>query len=142
MNPPSIHPAGELLEPSFDGYFRLTFEAFTRLAFVRRFAWEDTDLGCELRTENIPAHHAGYCEWDTGGRRAVSIGWAWFVITDGSMFISPGGVNSNIMLVDRKNYDLGASKTGKLLRAWLSGVAWKPANLVSNFERMSLSLPA
>jgi hypothetical protein len=129
MNPLSIHP-GALPEPSFDGYFRLTFEAFSRLVFVRRFAWEDTELGHELRTENIPAHRAGYCEWDTGGTRAVSIGWTWFVIADGSMFISPGGVNSNLVLVDRKHYDLGASRTGELLRAWLSGVAWRPENPV------------
>lgn len=123
---------------SFDGYFRLTFDAITRLAFVRKLAWEDADLGQELCEKNIPVCRAGYCEWDTGDRCAISIGWAWFAIADGSMFISPGGVNSNLMLVDRRNYDLGASRTGEFLLAWISGVAWQPERILKQFAATPL----
>lgn len=118
-----------ILSYSFDGYFRLTFNAFTRLNFIHKSAWEDTDLCRELRADNIPADRAGYCEWDTGGSRAVSIGWAWFAIDGGGMFVAPGGVNSNLMLITQKRYDIGVSKTTELLRAWLSSVSWQPQHI-------------
>lgn len=134
MNLPPILPAERPLGPSFDGYFRLTFATFTQLKFVRKLAWEDADLSRELCSECIPAHRAGYCEWETGGKNAISVGWAWFAIADGSMFISPGEVNSNLMLVDKMNYDLGAIKTSELLRAWLSSIRWIPEKVSGQFQ--------
>lgn len=133
MRPMPIRTVEKPPACSFDGYFRLTFNAFTRLAFVHKLAWEDADLGRELCAESIPAHRAGYCEWDSGGNCPVSVGWAWFQTVDSSLFISPGGVNSNLMLIDSKNYDLGASKTSELLRAWLSGIAWRPQQIAEQF---------
>ena len=112
-----------------DGYIRLTFEAFTQLAFTHRLAWEDPELRHELCAESFPAHRAGYCEWDTEGKRAVSIGWTWFSIADGSIFVAPGCVSSNVMLVTHNSYDIGAFKTSELLRAWLSSTHWQPGKL-------------
>lgn len=111
---------------SFDGYIRLTFEAFTRLTFRHKLAWEDPELNRELRAEYLPARRAGYCEWDTGEEITVSVGWAWFAIADGKTFIAPGYVSSNLMLVTEKNYDLGSLKTSDLLLAWLSSLNWRP----------------
>lgn len=119
---------------SFDGYFRMTFDAFTRLSFIRKFAWEDADIAQELRAESISARRAGYCEWVSGGRCPVSIGWTWFETGEGNLFVSPMEVNSNLMLVDLKHYDLGATKTSGLLRAWLSGVAWQPEIIFKRFQ--------
>lgn len=110
----------------FDGYVRLTFDAFTRLTFRHKFTWKDSELGRELRNEYFPACCAGYCEWNTGGRIAISVGWAWFSTENGKMFMAPGYANSNLMFVTPKNYDLGAFKTSELLRAWLSGCRWQP----------------
>lgn len=121
-------------EFSFDGYLRLTFAALTRLAFINKLAWEDAELVHEFCAESIPARRAGYCEWDTGGKNPISIGWTWFEIADGNICISPCCVNSNLMLVTHKNYDVGASKTSELLRAWLSGVAWKPGSVLADSD--------
>jgi len=115
---------------SADGYVRTTFDALTKLTFRHKLAWEDSDLRRELRTEYFPACRAGYCEWDTGGGSVISVGWAWFATADGMMFIAPGNVNSNLMLVTPKNYDLGMQKTGELLRAWLSGLRWQPKQIL------------
>lgn len=131
---PQSASASRAPEFSFDGYIRLTFEAFTRLAFRRKLAWEDPDLNLELRAECFPACRAGYCEWATGEENTVSVGWAWFAIADGKMFVAPGYVNSNLMLVTHKNYDLGTFKTSELLRAWLSSLHWQPEQVMKQLE--------
>jgi hypothetical protein len=64
----------------------------------------------------------------------VTIGWTWFGSAGGPIFIAPDGVNSNVMLVTPKNYDLGAARTSELLRAWLSGVKWQPEVVQKHFE--------
>jgi len=115
---------------SFDGYVRLTFDVFAQLTFQHKLAWEDPDLSRELRAECFPAFRAGYCEWETGKGSAISVGWAWFAIADGKMFIAPGYVNSNVMLVTQESYDLGAFKTSELLRAWLSSLHWQPERIL------------
>lgn len=111
---------------SFDGYVRMPFDALGWLAFSRRSAWVDPVLADEFRIESMPATRAGYCEWETDGDITVSVGWAWFETLPGAMFIAPGDINSNLMLVTPQQYDLGADKTSDLLRAWLSGVKWQP----------------
>ncbi|TAN07853.1 MAG: DUF4902 domain-containing protein [Rhodanobacteraceae bacterium] len=118
---------------SFDGYVRLPFEALAGLEFGRKVAWEDADLAGELQAEGLPAVRAGYCEWETAGTTVVTIGWTWFAGARGSFFIAPGCVNSNLMLVTPKNFDLGASRTSELLRAWLSGVKWQPEVVQKEF---------
>lgn len=118
----------------FDGYFRMTFDAFIQLTFIRKLAWEDPDVARELCAESICARRAGCCEWVSGGKYPVSVGWTWFEAKEGGLFVSPIGVNSNLMLVDLKHYDLGAFKTSELLRAWLSGVAWQPETIFNQFQ--------
>jgi Domain of unknown function (DUF4902) len=115
---------------SLDGYIRLTFDAFSRLHFQRKLAWEDEDLQQDLIVEDVPAFCAGYCEWATAGAHQVSIGWAWFGLADGRKFIAPGGINSNVMLVTQTSYDLGMHRTDELLRAWLSGESWQTCEAI------------
>jgi len=119
---------------SFDGYVRLTFDAFTRLTFRNKLVWEDSDLMQEFHDEFFPVRRAGYCEWATGEGNAISVGWAWFAGSDMEMFIAPGHVNSNVMFVTPKYYDLGATKTSELLRAWLSSHPWRPERILKSPE--------
>lgn len=131
---PSSTPGVSLPKTSFDGYIRLTFDAFTRLTFRHKLAWEDFDLKDEFREELFPVCRAGYCEWATGESDAITVGWTWFADADGEIFIAPGHVNSNVMLVTPKHYDLGASKTSELLRAWLSSHPWRPERILRSLE--------
>lgn len=131
---PSSTPEALLPKASFDGYIRLTFDTFTRLTFRHKLAWEDFDLKHEFRDDFFPVCRAGYCEWATGGSNAISVGWAWFAGSDMEMFIAPGHVNSNVMFVTPKHYDLGASKTSELLRAWLSSHPWQPGRILMSPE--------
>lgn len=123
---------------SFDGYVRMTFDAFMQLTFPHKLAWEDSELNCELRAESFPACRAGYCEWDTCESVAVSVGWAWFAIADGTVFVAPGYVNSNLMFVTQNRFDLGPLKTSELLRAWLSSLQWRPGDAL---EQQDAVLP-
>lgn len=127
---PSSTPGALLPKTSIDGYIRLTFDAFTRLTFWNKLAWEDFDLKHEFCDEFFPVCRAGYCEWATGEGDAISVGWAWFAGSGKEIFIAPGHVNSNVMFVTPKHYDLGASKTSELLRAWLSSHPWQPKQIL------------
>lgn len=120
----SQHSNHACLEPSIDGYIRMTFEAFAELDFIQRWSWEDSGLSEDLILDGIEVLSAGYNEWATGGSCRVSVGWAWFDSPDGRRCIAPGGVSSNVMLVTPRCYDLGSTKTGELLRAWVSTADW------------------
>lgn len=111
---------------SEDGYLRLTFRCFCLLPFVSRRSLIDSDLRDDLRAEDVPAVHAGFCEWvDVSTPTPVSVAWAWFrAEEDGPLMIAPGGVSTNVMLV-ADGRDLGVAKSNELLRAWLSQLAWQ-----------------
>ena len=109
-----------------DGYIRMTFDDFRQVRLDHRMVWEDECLRQDLIDENIPASRAGYCEWASREQRAaVSIGWAWFVLSDGTPFLAPGAVNSNVMLVTKSGCDLGMQRTHALLRKWVCGNRWQ-----------------
>ena len=121
------HAKSITMQPSVDGYLRLSFETLANLKFVRRRSWEDASLMDDLRCEGIQTSCAGYCEWETGATPCVSIGWAWFDLSNGKREIAPGGISTNVMLVVQKSgYDLGVEKTGRVQRAWVSGENWQP----------------
>ncbi|MEP6906404.1 MAG: DUF4902 domain-containing protein [Pseudoxanthomonas sp.] len=110
----------------FDGYVRITFEALSQVAFTKKHAWEDGRLQEDFVHDDIPACRAGYCEWTAEYTvQQISIGWAWFGSQDGRIFLAPGGLSSNVMLVTLGDFDLGVHKTGELLHAWLSGQPWQ-----------------
>ena len=110
---------------SLDGYIRITFDAFSSLNFQQKRAWEDKELQEDLILEDIPASCAGYCEWATDETpHQISVGWAWFGLADGRIFVAPGGISSNVMLVTPTSFDLGPHRTNELLQTWLSGESW------------------
>jgi Domain of unknown function (DUF4902) len=114
-----------------DGYVRLTFCALLGKTFEYRRAWLDAQLSAELVSEGLPVDQAGYCEWlsDITGA-GLSMGWAWFkLVPSAEVFLAPGGISTNVMLVTHKHFDMGHRKTQSLLRAWLSNQTWKPATV-------------
>lgn len=114
------------LSKSDDGHIRVTFAAFSRLDFHQRRTWEDSELCRELVQGDLPAFHAGYCEWATERlREQVIIGWAWFRTADGQIRLAPGGVSSNVMFVAGSFHDLGSRKTDELRQSWLTGESWR-----------------
>jgi len=118
---------------SFDGYIRITFDTFLTLNFSKRLAWKDGDLYAELIREGFPANSAGYCEWSTDNALSpVSLGWAWFCIADGRIFLAPGGISSNLMFIMPSSDDMKARNTERLLCAWLTGEDWQPRGIASN----------
>ncbi|CAM0997197.1 DUF4902 domain-containing protein [Rhodanobacter sp. Root179] len=118
---------GMSLSRSFDGYIRITFDAFSSLDFPQRLIWEDPALCEELVQDDIPAFNAGYCEWATEELPdQVSVGWAWFRSEDGHTLLAPGGISTNVMLVAAGFHDLGFHKTHELLQSWLTGEQWQP----------------
>ena len=118
---------------SADGYVRLPLSSLMALSFTHRVAWLDNELLNELRAENVPALEAGYCEWNTADAQQVSLGWAWFTVcANGVTLLAPGGISSNVMLIDAKSRDMGANQTESLLRAWLASLEWQPLNVAPN----------
>lgn len=119
-----------------DGYIRLTLTSFQALRFDARTAWVDRDLRSDLELENIFAIRAGYCEWAGGVRPArISVGWAWVEPAQaGDAEILHSSISSNVMLVDSNGRDMGARRTEALLRAWLSLIDWRPAQIAPSFE--------
>ncbi|MDR3443925.1 hypothetical protein DyAD56_11035 [Dyella sp. AD56] len=111
--------------PHQDGYQRLTFQDLQLLKFKDLMAFEDPTLCSQLNAEGIAASIAGFCEkLALHGDAQVSIGWAWFCIKDCNKWLAPGGVSSNIMLVDASGYDLGVKPTSDVLSDWISSQAW------------------
>ena len=128
---------------SADGYVRLPLSSLMALSFTRRVAWHDDDLLNELREENIPALEAGYCEWSTADAQQVSLGWAWFTVcAKGVTLLAPGGISSNVMLIDAKSRDMGANQTDSLLRAWLASVEWQPLRIAPDARGLRREIAA
>lgn len=138
----SLPPSpGMPLSRSFDGYIRITFDAFSSLDFRERRAWEDPELCDELVQEDVPAFHAGYCEWATERLPdQVSIGWAWFRSADGRTLLAPGGISSNVMFVAGGFHDLGPHRTHELLQSWLTGEPWQLEAVTSSNGYVQRSL--
>jgi hypothetical protein len=124
-------------DSSADGYIRLTFSTFLAIQFDHRLAWLDNDLRNELVLEDVPAFRAGYCEWvAAAGPPQVSVGWAWFALSnDGQVFLAPGGISSNVMVVNSRGHDLGMRKTDALLHAWLSSHPWQPSDISPSLDK-------
>jgi len=128
---------------SADGYVRLPLSSLMALSFTHRIAWRDDDLLNELREENVPALEAGYCEWVTADAHQVSLGWAWFTVcASGTTLLAPGGISSNVMLIDAKSRDMGANQTDSLLRAWLASVEWQPVDVAPDSRGLRAELTA
>jgi uncharacterized protein DUF4902 len=111
---------------SEDGYIRLSFEQFCALRFEVRESIVDEDLRDDLQAEQVPAIHAGFCEWtDTSTRSRICVGWAWFrAAEDGPIIMAPGGISTNVMLTANST-DLGMTRSNELMRAWLANIPWQ-----------------
>jgi hypothetical protein len=113
-----------------DGYIRLPLASISSLPLRHLFSEPDDGFLEELRMQTIPARAAGFSEWKSETSPAISIGWGWFILGHSDrLLLAPDGVRSNVMLIDARGYDLGASATSRLFCSWLGAFDWQ--NVVS-----------
>lgn len=122
-----IRPVGQRVpELSPDGYIRLPLASLNSLPFVHLFSESDPEFLQELKAQTIPARSAGFSEWKSDTKPAISIGWGWFIHNQSEqVMLAPDGVRSNVMLIDTHGYDLGPAKTSYLFCTWLSAFEWQ-----------------
>jgi hypothetical protein len=96
------------------------------LPFVHLFSEVDTDFHHELLGKSIPAQKAGFCECKSDTVPAISLGWGWYMHSHSNkLLVAPDEVRSNVMLIDKNGYDVGAPMTRGLLSAWLTVYDWQ-----------------
>ncbi|MDF3035271.1 MAG: hypothetical protein K0S28_545 [Paucimonas sp.] len=109
-----------------DGYIRMNYSALSALPLDHLLTFSDEDFLLELYMQGIPAASAGFSEWKTDASTAVSLGMGWYVdASTGHILLAPEPIRSNLMLIDRKGYDLGMPQTSSLLRNWLQSFNWQ-----------------
>lgn len=109
-----------------DGYIRLPLGSLASLPFVHLFSHSDTEFLEDLRDTAIAVRAAGYSEWKSETRPDISLAWGWFIQEQsGQILLAPGGVRSNLMLIDTAGYDVGPIRTSSLLHAWVQTFEWQ-----------------
>ena len=116
------------LRPSEDGYLRLTVSAFQ--AVVLRHVFSDLDLDIASRRSSTAACEttiAGFTEWASNTRAAVSVGWDWRLDTSAvrPRYRRYGEVRSNVMLVAPGFGDLGSAATCAVLSILVDRLLWE-----------------
>jgi hypothetical protein len=62
----------------------------------------ETDLPQEHLPVGVPLGvWGGFTEWVSAGTPAISIGWDWSMVSNGSIKLVPDTIRTNLMLVDR-----------------------------------------
>jgi hypothetical protein len=109
-----------------DGYVRMNYSALNALSLDHLVTFSDSEFLMELYMQGIPAATAGFSEWKTSTSNAVSLGMSWYVdLSTKRILLAPEPIRSNVMLIDRKGYDLGMPQTSRLLRNWLNLFNWQ-----------------
>ena len=112
---------------SHDGYIRLSLSHLGQVPLIHLDSALDDDMLEELRIRTVPAEAAGYSEWCSNTVPVLSIGWTWFKHSHSRELVqAPEAVRSNVMLIDKFGYDLGAATTSLLFGTWLATHNWKP----------------
>ncbi len=111
---------------SLDGYIRISLKNLNALPFIHLFSDSDTDFQHELMAQTIPSKQAGFSECRSDTTPSISLGWGWYVHSHSNrLLLAPDAVRSNVMLIDRYGYDVGAPMTAGLLNAWLTIFDWQ-----------------
>jgi hypothetical protein len=109
-----------------DGYIRLSLAALTKLPFTHLASGNDSVFLAELEAQTVAAHAAGFSEWMSNTKPAISIGWSWFIHNPSRrLLLAPDIVRSNVMLIDIHGYDLGKEATSNLFTSWLAVYDWQ-----------------
>lgn len=112
-----------------DGYVRLTRDTLLAIPLVHLLSGLDEDHSNIQQADGRPTRIAGYTEWLSVTKPAITIGWDWAldVFTGRVRYTRLGDPCSNLMLVDAEGGDLGPVQTTVLLTTTLDALAWQAA---------------
>jgi hypothetical protein len=116
------------LRPSEDGYLRLTLGAFRAVTLRHIFSDLNLDMApTECPTAACETTIAGFTEWASNTRAAVSVGWDWRLDTSAARprYRREGEVRSNVMLVAPGFGDMGSAATCAVLSAVVDRLLWE-----------------
>jgi len=125
------------ITPSEDGYLRLTLGHLRAVPLVHMISGLDLEPDEEL-SESVGAMLAaiaGYTEWISPTKPAISVGWDWFLDVAGCKvrYLRIGEPRSNIMLLDPSRRDLGPMQTAVALALLVDELVWQ--GTVSEYVR-------
>jgi hypothetical protein len=91
-----------------------------------RMVHAETDLSSEYLPDGLPLDVlGGFTEWVSTGTPAISIGWDWLMVSNGSIKLVPDTIRSNLMLVDRHGRDLGIEASAAAVVRLLGCLPWQ-----------------
>ena len=127
--------------PSEDGYLRLTLRQLRAVPLIHLISGLDIEPA-EEQSESVGAMLAaiaGYTEWISLTRPAISVGWDWFLDVAGRKvrYLRIGEPRSNIMLLDPHKRDLGPMQTAVALALLVDELVWQVT--VSEYVRTRYS---
>jgi len=110
-----------------DGYLRLTLARLRAIPLVHLISGLDTDLGQPTSVGASASCIAGFTEWGSETRPALSLGWDWQLDSgDGCLrYVRTGEARSNIMLIDDRQRDRGWQPTATLLASAIDELDWQ-----------------
>ncbi|HEY1724343.1 MAG TPA: DUF4902 domain-containing protein [Steroidobacteraceae bacterium] len=117
------------LSLSTDGYVRLSVAAFRAVSLSHLLSELDADMQSPGSRPSgaSAASIVGFTEWISHTTPALSLGWDWRIATIAGQvrYEREGEVRSNVMLIDRRARDLGATATGVLLCVAVDVLGWE-----------------
>jgi|SRR5947207_2330294 len=108
-----------------DGYIRTSLTVLASRDFKHVMSARDEDVLTELLECCVPVSLAGWTEWVSTTEPVVSLSWDWCVEPNSQRLLRIEDVRSNLMLVDRRGYDVGMSRTARIVGMWLAVFDWQ-----------------
>lgn len=95
-----------------------------------RLQWQmvhaETDLSSEHLPDGLPQGvWGGFTEWVSADTPAISIGWDWLMVSNGSIKLMPDTIRTNLMLVDKHDRDLGTKASAAAVVRLLGCLPWQ-----------------
>ncbi len=132
-----MHQKTQLAANHADGYLRMTDLELHILPLHHLMTARDLSVEAALKGLDIPHSMAGYTEWFVE-RLGLSVGWDWYASEDAhELRLAPWDVRSNLMLVNRRQDDLGRALSDLHLRTWLQTHPWR--TFVAKMLRMDFT---
>lgn len=120
-----VHAHGLTL--SGDGHVRLTMETLLTLHFEHLLSGLDGVSSLTHPEGACVASISGYTEWLTTTTPTVTMGWDWQLdVSQGQpIYTRQPFPRSNIMIIDRQQYDLGAAESLTLVERAIDALTWQ-----------------
>jgi hypothetical protein len=86
----------------------------------------ESDLLSEYLPDGLPPGvWGGFTEWVSAGTPAISIGWDWLMVSNGSIKLVPDTIRTNLMLVNKHGRDLGIEASAAAVVTMLGCLPWQ-----------------